>query len=273
VSTDFIEEVVSFFELIKAQYKFISQKNSDIPFSCIELKDIAVSIYLIDKMSVLNKKNFNYQQFSLSAASNQKSIIYLWFDVWENKKNIVQSRIKGLLKLNKTIFARQTLVQRINKKEAEAFLNNHHLMGYAKAAYHYGLKYTNNLIAVASFSRGRKMIRLTSTERSFELIRFASMVDMNIVGGLSKLINYFEKNHHPGDIMTYTDLDWGMASSFEKLGFRKEGFTSPHLYVLDLNAHIRHYYKAFPSDDLKNNSSRFITISNAGSIKYIRQKK
>src|ERR1043166_331319 len=67
--------------------------------------------------------------------------------------------IASRLLLNERIFARKCDVIRIGKKEAGEFLNKFHLMNSAACAFAYGLFLKKELLAVATFSKGRKMDR------------------------------------------------------------------------------------------------------------------
>ena len=76
--------------------------------------------------------------------------------------------IQSKLQLNKKIFARKCVVKKITKAEACQFLDLYHLMNSTQSAYNYGLFSQDELLAVCSFSKGRKMFRLPQHLRSFE---------------------------------------------------------------------------------------------------------
>lgn len=142
--------------------------------------------------------------------------------MWHTNQEAVKSRIYSLLKITKRIHGRACKVIKISKKEARDFVNTNHLMGYAFAHYNYALLLNNHLVAVACFSKGRKMNRLPNNKKSFELIRFCNKNYFTVVGGLSKLIRHFENEISPGDIMTYVDEKWGQPHSYYALGFELE---------------------------------------------------
>jgi hypothetical protein len=83
------------------------------------------------------------------------------------------------------------------------------------------------LVAVATFSAGRKMKNKPEYYRSYELIRFANKIGFRVVGGLSKLIKGFLNEREVGDIMTYVDRTWSRGKGFEKIGFEKIGELPP----------------------------------------------
>ena len=64
-------------------------------------------------------------------------------------------------------------------------------------------------MAVATFSGGRTLkFGDRKNQRSYELIRFATLKEFVVIGGFDKLLKAFCKEHQPDDIMTYADRDW-----------------------------------------------------------------
>ncbi len=206
-------------------------------------------------------------------------IIHLWEDVWLSKKELVQARILAMIGRFKRLNARHGFIERIDKPTCDKFLIDNHLQGYVKAKFKYGLflkpqyaeKYLSNnsaekqLVGVATFSGGRLMTEEARRgQRSFELLRFASLRGYAVMGGMDKLLKAFELEHNPDDIMTYTDRDWSDGRSYEILGFEKIENTEPQSFLLDKRTFKRH--------SIKENEENSIKIFNAGSIKYIRKK-
>src|SRR4249919_1406417 len=77
----------------------------------------------------------------------------------------VAAFVLGRLDLNKRVFARNCKVEKINKSVARTFLDRYHFMGGTEAAYCFGVFLKDELLAVATFSKGRKMRRLKENER------------------------------------------------------------------------------------------------------------
>lgn len=146
---------------------------------------------------------------------------------------ILQHLIQSKLKQNQQVYARRCQIEAIDKKTAATFLVTHHLLGYANAAYCYGLYFDTELLAVASFSKGRKMNRLAANKRSFELVRFACKAGVGISGGLSKCLNAFINDKQPGDVMTYIDKQFYDGSGFTKIGFTVHSETPPQSFWID----------------------------------------
>ena len=138
-------------------------------------------------------------------------------DWWITKPKIVISKIKSKLGLSKRIFARKTEVKRIDKSQSDSFLNENHIYGTVKSKYKIGLFYESVLVAVATFSPQRNL----NVGRSVELVRFCSENGTTIIGGLDKLLKYYEKEFQPDHIMTYIDKDWGSGEAFLQIGYTK----------------------------------------------------
>jgi hypothetical protein len=196
-----------------------------------------------------------------------------------SQKDLVLSRILSMIGIFKRLNARHCIIERIDKSTSDKFLNGNHLQGSVKAKFKYGLflkpQYTEKylakdsivkqLIAVATFSGGRLMKEgIRAGERSYELIRFASLRGYTVVGGMDKLLKAFESEHKPDDIMSYADRDWSDGRSYEILGFERIGTTDPQLFMLE-NKTFRRY-------SMKEDLEKSTMIFNAGSIKFIRRK-
>ncbi|WP_435356560.1 hypothetical protein [Emticicia sp. SJ17W-69] len=229
-------------------YLFLPEKK--LLFHCISL-DIEVIQPLF------------FQELSNFFAKKKIKLIHLWEDVWLSKQDIVKSRILSLLGKSETIPARLTQVRRIDKPTLDNFLTVNHLQGTVGAKLKYGLflpeRYfrvidtntTNQsitqslnhskelLVAVASFSNAKKIVREGKEFRSYELIRFANLKGFTIVGGLNKLLKNFIHEQNPDDIMTYADSDWSDGSNYEKIGFERIEQTPPLAFSIDNQTFMR----------------------------------
>lgn len=199
---------------------------------------------------------FNQQKENgLGGTSNKKQyskIIHLHQDIWNFKRDIVHHRLMAQLGLgvhvetanngraaNRRIFARKTTARRITSSIAMEFLEEHHLWGATKAKHNYGLFIGSKgksdstdlnekeLVAVATFSAKRKIVRLGKPHRSHELLRFCSKRDSNVVGGISKLVKAFVKEKFPDDIVTVVDRDWGDGFGWHSVGFHTVATMDP----------------------------------------------
>ncbi len=149
------------------------------------------------------------------------------------------------------INARDCSVRRISKAEATAFLDRYHSLGMCLCRYRYGLFLERDrgkgypvgtLVAVSTFAPLRNMTHTDGegkgrVVRSAEWLRYCSLPELRIRGGMGKMLRFFIDEVHPGDVMTYAMVEpWKdalrddpsyrvapLGDSYRKLGFREEG--------------------------------------------------
>lgn len=230
-----------------------------------------------------------FQELSSNFNNQNQRIIHLWEDVWTHHKDLVQSRILAMSGHFSRLNARHCYLERIDMPTAEQFLTKNHLQGSVKSKFKYGLflktQYVEKflgtsqiipinqpfLIAVATFSAGRTM-KYGNREgtRSYELLRFASLKNHVVVGGMDKLLNAFINEHQPDDLMSYADRDWSDGRSYETLGFTKIENTEPQYFWLDPLTQQRYTLQRHTGSEQELIKRGFIKIFNAGSIKYLK---
>lgn len=166
-------------------------------------------------------------------------------DRWHRQKEMTQARLLAHLEVFTAAYARNCEIRRIEKAEAQEFLNAHHSYGYAACRYHYGLflkrhtGHTRNdipagtLIAVATFSNARKWQKGDRAIRSYEWTRYASLPHLRISGGMGRLLKAFIEEVKPDDIMSYADLEWSEGEVYRNLGFRPEPGKGPVMFLID----------------------------------------
>ena len=224
-----------------------------------------------------------FQGKSLEYATRGVQLVHLWQDMWVSRQEIVRSRIAALSGSGVRIHARQTTVQRITKDEIRCFFAANHLQGAVNARYHYGLFSGGQLVAAASFSAGRTVVRDGVAGRSFELLRYASLLHHRVVGGLGKLMARFMEEVKPDDIMTYADLDWASGKGYQTLNFKQIAVTPPQSFWIHPAGMIRYYPHRLPqqlTDEFKRQDyyanidnylkdKGYVRIYNAGNLKFL----
>lgn len=156
-------------------------------------------------------------------------LIHIFEDEWQHKKEIVKSRISGLLGKNDRIFARKCEVRQVDSKTTTEFLNDCHIQGACSGKYHYGLYYENELVSLMTFGKSR------FAKDEFELLRFCNRLYTNVVGGASRLLKHFLKEHPEIKSLTsYADRRWSKGNLYESIGFKKVHVTDPaYFYIVD----------------------------------------
>ena len=150
------------------------------------------------------------------------------------------------------VYARNCEVRRIGKAEAGEFLSRYHALGSTSCRYAYGLFVSREggegfrkeplpsgtLVAVSTFSGARNIpVRTSSGERtikSYEWVRYVSLPEVRVIGGMGKTLNRFIEEVSPDDVMAYALVEsWKeeapssgvkpIGDSYLKMGFEREG--------------------------------------------------
>lgn len=158
------------------------------------------------------KKNYHMEKDKLAKLKGIK--LYHILDLeWNNKQDLVKSRISSFLGNNKTIYGRKTEIKILDKKLATKFFNDNHFYGSAGASFYVGLEYEGEIVAAMSFGKSRY------NSYQFELIRFCSLQGHNVIGGASKLFKYSVEKLNADNVVSFCDLRWGTGKVYETLGF------------------------------------------------------
>ena len=200
-----------------------------------------------------------------------KLTVNLWEDIYLNHASIVNSRILSLFGISTRIYARSTAIKTISQTDLDDFLSINHLNIITKTKYRYGMYHQDELVAVAAFGRGCPIQSEGKTYRSYELIRFCSLLNHTVVGGLSKFVHHFIRSVKPEHIMTYVDREWSEGSSYLKLGFSIDRITKPQTFYISPDG-SRHYagelLRTNTTEQL--NELNWIAVENLGNIKLVK---
>lgn len=215
-------------------------------------------------------------------------ILYLYEDRWFHDREMIQKRIMARLNNFKSIFARKcnvasnyncgngSLFRSNSNKGAEIreFIDKYHPYGYAKSKFMLSLEYEGQMVAAAAFSAPRPMPRgaeeLTESFSnsldgsangitifdSYEWVRYISLPDVRVVGGMGKLLDTFIKSmkgrmetngcaelRKPIEIMSYSDDEWSSGSTYLRLGFTEVAHRESVTYFVDKKSHERLSYR------------------------------
>lgn len=260
-------------------------------------------------------------------------LLYLYEDRWYGCRSVTEARILTRLGRFRPVFARKCRIIGSSDPQASRnaaafaqFLEKYHAYGDAKSKYRYGLLYDGELVAVATFSASRPMVRRilepyknvppeevaslrfatdclpgqtaysyrdAVTVQSYEWVRYASLPDVRVAGGMGRLLRAFLKeitqknalagNRQPVEVMTYSDKEWSGGAVYEKLGFVPAGERSPVEYYVEQETYrrfsarkLRAYYNLSQTEKIpatgmlpRSFLDRFYTISNRGSRKFL----
>ena len=191
-------------------------------------------------------------------------LIHIFEDEWENKQEIVKSRLKNLLGIyDNIVYARNCEVKIVDKNISKQFQNENHIQGSVNATVNLGLYYNNELISLMTFGKSR-----FNKKYEYELLRFCNKLGYHIPGSASKLLKYFERTYNPKSLISYADRRWSRGNVYEKLGFNLIGKSKPNYWYFKLTSNIRYSRINFQKHKLKNILEKFDkTLSESENMK------
>lgn len=183
-------------------------------------------------------------------------LIHIFSDEWVNKKDIVKSRLYNILnKISTKIYARKCVIKEIDIKTKTLFLNENHIQGSDRSRIKLGLYYGDLLVSAMTFgiprvamgNKNKKYI-----EGEYELIRFCNKININVIGGASKLFKHFIKTYKPISIFSFADNRWSAPDKnlYLTLGFNKISESDPGYWYTKDYLH-RHHRFNFSKNRLK----------------------
>lgn len=173
--------------------------------------------------------NYHINKTSL-CKENGIQLLHIWEDDWKYKRNIVKSIILNKLRLVKSnIFARKCHIKNVNTVETREFLDTNHIQGFSSSKTKLGLYYMDELVSLMTFG-----YRYTNGKREYELIRFCNKININVIGGASKLFSHFLNLNIEKRIISYSDISMFDGGMYEKLGFNHMSTSEPnYFWVVD----------------------------------------
>jgi hypothetical protein len=153
----------------------------------------------------------------------------LWLSVVKSKLGICDHKIG----------ARKTIVRDVSDLESRSFLEQNHLQGYVSAAIRKGLFHEGKLVALMTFNKSR-----FSKSHDWELIRFCSEKNYQVIGAASKLLKAF-RIENKGSIISYANRRWSNGKLYQAIGFTYLRTSTPnHFYTKDyVNLHSRNRFQ------------------------------
>lgn len=160
-------------------------------------------------------------------------IIQIFEDEWNLNPDIVKSRLTNILGGSTLkIYARKCQIKEVNSKDASEFCNQNHLMGKGRSNIRIGLYHDNVLVSLMTFANNNLSRKLTGV---WEINRFASLLDTNVVGGASRLFKHFLNHYTPTNVISYSDNRWSTGGLYAQLGFEKISDGVPNYWYVEPN--------------------------------------
>ena len=163
-------------------------------------------------------KKYHYDK-SMLANSKGVFLYHIFSHEWadEEKRIRILNHLDNILHLNENkIYARKCMIREVDVAEKNDFLNENHIQGKDNSTIKLGLYYNDELVSLMTFCYPR-----FSKKYNWELSRFCSKHNYNVIGGASKLFKYFVDNYiKDGDvIVSYSDIAKTTGKIYKTLNF------------------------------------------------------
>lgn len=149
-------------------------------------------------------------------------LIHIFEDEWLEYQDIVEDKLRAILRLPmKRYYARKLELRTVSRPTADAFYEANHIQGKTNVSVSIGLYDGDELIALQSFlpyTRRKKI-------KTWELVRYATKLGTQVIGGFSRCLKWFEENYSPNEIISFADKRWcdPFSNVYESTGFVKDG--------------------------------------------------
>ena len=163
-------------------------------------------------------KRYHYDK-SMLANSKGVFLYHIFSHEWsdEDKRIRILNHLDNILHLNENkIYARKCMIREVDVTEKNDFLNENHIQGKDNSTIKLGLYYNDELVSLMTFCYPR-----FSKKYNWELSRFCSKHNYNVIGGASKLFKYFVDNYmKDGEvIVSYSDIAKTTGKIYNTLNF------------------------------------------------------
>lgn len=204
------------------------------------IKDVTFSVYSEKfKVAIIVHDNYKkseacieppgtFNQLKITELCEKENIrlIHIFSDEWLLQQPIVKSLISFAFGVySRRFFARKLKFRELDRQTGNQFLNENHIQGSVSAEKFYGL-FTDNNELMQAISIGHN--RFTK-DKNTELIRMATKINCQVVGGFSKLI----KDAGITEIESYVDRRLFDSKGYKASGWELVSSSLPRYFYTD----------------------------------------
>ena len=171
----------------------------------------------------------DYHRLKIEACEKKGiELFQVWEDDWKYNFEIIKSMILGKINVYERIINSDDCEIKYVKdsKTIKDFLVTNHIQGYIGSNIKIGLYYENELISLLCLNDKK--------DGKFEIKRFCTKLNNNVIGGDIKLFEFFKSEYKPDEISVILDRSNSNGSEYIELGFEVIKKTQPiYYYVVD----------------------------------------
>lgn len=196
------------------------------------------------------------------------NLLQFWDDEIDFKFDIVASMINARLGLGKRVFARKCSLLKISYSDGKKFFEENHLQGCGNPSVTYGLFENGDLVAAMSFAKPR-----FSDKFEWEILRFASELNVSVIGGASRLFKAFLQEYNPNSVVSYADRRYSEGALYLILGFEFSHDSKPNYFYTKGGQNIsryaaqKHKLPKLLGDRFDPEKSEYVNMLDAGFVK------
>lgn len=202
------------FELFLSEYHigFETQFKIEKKIADFKINNLLIEVDGLYWHSDAAKMNADYHIIKKTIyETNNYDSLFFREDEIRDKFHIVKSIVLNKIGRSQRIYARDCTLDIIDDKEADSFFEANHLMGKGRGTT-YVLKNNDSTVAAVRLKRMKN--------NDYEISRFCTKVEHNIIGGFSRLLKYALKDKKPEQLITFIDKRYGKGDYLSRLGFK-----------------------------------------------------
>lgn len=172
-------------------------------------------------------------------------MITIWEDQIIRIPEIVESVVLSKLGIYKRrLHARKCVITEIDSQCCSNFLEHNHIQGRTSSQVRLGAYINDELVGVMTFiqSRGCQGSKVR-TAGQWELNRFCTLLNTQVIGLTSKMLKHFIRHHQPNSVISFSHNDISDGNVYSKLGFTKIGRPNASYYYIKSN--VRYHRSNF----------------------------
>lgn len=171
---------------------------------------------------------------TVAASDSGARVARFYEDEWLSRREVCESMLRHRLELStRTLYARSMEMVELGKDARKEFFERCHLEGDARSDFCLALVKDGVTICALSV---RKPFHRSVHVGKLEVARFATELNVNVPGGLSRLVKAAAvkaKGLNATSLMTYADGRLGDGDGYSGIGFKRVGRNSPRLWWTD----------------------------------------